>query len=99
MSDTITRVRRELAEQARSHLSVADDFKDGRAARDAAAHQGSTMAGTYAYVLAAILGEIAQQFGAETGEQFAESVEYLLINGDSDGLNDDVAPVDAGSEG
>jgi hypothetical protein len=91
MTDSLAKLRRELVAQSADHLSVSDDYKGGRTVTDLAAHRGSLMAGTYAYVLAAVLGRVAKEFGPQAGVEYAEMVDFMLINGDDDDLNADVA--------
>jgi hypothetical protein len=91
MSDSLTRLRRELVTQSTDHIAAADEHRHGHTITGLAAHRGSLMAGTYAYALAAVLGQLAKDFGPQAGEEYAEMVDFMLINGDDDDMNADVA--------
>lgn len=96
MPDALTTLRRELVAQSTDHHATADAHKHGRIITSVAAHRASTMAGTYAYALAAVLGQIAKDFGPQVGQEYGEMVGFMLTNG-ADGENDDVTEPEPGT--
>lgn len=56
------------------------------------ASAAAMMASSYAYTLAAILGEAGKRLGPKAGGELAFIADDLLTNGDFDGMNADVMP-------
>lgn len=63
-----------------------------------AAWLGHSMASNYAYALAAVLGIAQDRHGDEAARDLAFEVDEILMNGDFDGVNDDVAEPAAPAE-
>jgi hypothetical protein len=59
-----------------------------RAALDA--YAGTMMAGSYAYTLAAILGQAEREFGPQIARRLASAADEILTDGDFDDMNADV---------
>lgn len=94
---TVNSVRGDLVKAAVHWSSVANEH-ESKAVKDegsAVALGASLMASSYSYVLAALLGQMAEsERGGErwTAESAAEFVQDLIINGDTDNFNADVMP-------
>jgi hypothetical protein len=56
------------------------------------ASAAAMMASSYAYTLAAIIGDAGKRFGPKAAQRLAFIADDLLTNGDFDGMNADVMP-------
>lgn len=54
------------------------------------AYAGTMMAGSYAYTLAAILGQAEREFGPQIARRLASAADEILTDGDFDDMNADV---------
>jgi hypothetical protein len=91
--------RRGLMSAAVYHHKVAGEYeavwdkpRGERLKSECDAHAGSLMAGSYAYVLAAVLRVAAEEFGPQTARRLADVADCILADGDGEDLNADVKP-------
>jgi hypothetical protein len=91
--------RRGLMAAAVHHHGVADEYgtafdrpRGERVRSELDAHAGSLMAGSYSYVLAAVLKVAEQELGPQSARMLASVADDILANGDDDDLNADVKP-------
>lgn len=97
--DSLDEFRRGLMSAAVHHHNVADEYgqafdkpREERSRAEMDAHAGSLMAGSYAYTLAAILGQAAREFGPQIARRLASAADDILANGDDEDMNADVKP-------
>lgn len=93
-TDTVTRVRRDLACAAASWFNASANMEDTALTdRQRSGLQGAAeMNGVRAYAMAALLGEMARSGKPWTAEETALFLEDLMVNGDDGELNADVMP-------
>ena len=92
--ETVNDLRRGLVSSAVTWQETADRYCEGRKETQAAAdaYVSSLMAGCYSYTLAAVLGVAATEYGEAVAKHLAWFAASVMIDGDSDDLNADVAP-------
>ena len=93
--ETVSDLRRGLVSSAVTWQEHADRHYEGRKDSQAAgdAYTGSLMASRYSYTLAAVLGVAATEYGEAVAKHLAWFAASVMIDGGSDDLNADVAPV------
>jgi len=98
--ETVSDLRRGLVSSAVTWQEHADRHYEGRTETQAAgdAYVGNLMAGCYSYTLAAVLGVAAREYGEAVARHLAWIAASVMIDGDDDDLNADVAPATQGND-
>lgn len=84
-------VRRRMVQESERYAPLAASYLDIDVPTRCEAHaaMGLSMATTYAYTVAALLGRISDSLGDDTAQELASFVDSLL-NGDDEGVKADV---------
>lgn len=93
--ESVDHLRRDLMKGNAHWEKVAEQYSrisedKARVPSEAAAFAAASMAGSYGYTLAAVLG-YARKYGEHVAHDLAFEADEILTNGDFDGLNKDVA--------
>lgn len=99
--ESIDHLRRSLMKGNAHWEKVAEQYSNfseekARVPSEAAAFAAASMAGSYSYTLAAILG-YARKYGEHVAHDLAFEADEILTNGDFEDMNADVKPGDAES--
>lgn len=92
--ESVTDLRRTLVVAAEKWRGVSETRRPQRteSSLHLDAYGAALMAYGYGYTLAAVLKVAEEKFGPEVAQALAAVADDLLMNGDSDNLNDDVMP-------
>jgi hypothetical protein len=99
--ESVDHLRRDLMKGNAHWEKVAEQYSrisedKARVPSEAAAFAAASMAASYAYTLAAILG-YARKYGEHVAHDLAFEADEILTNGDFDGLNKDVTEAPSAS--